>query len=163
MSKSSQNRRQFLKDTGKAGIALATAPIMGSWNFSTTEFQQQALPYAYNALEPFIDALTMEIHYTKHAATYAKNLADAAIQCWNAIQIKDIAAFGTAFLASFHAQIAMFPNMVDETITPIINKYASKSFGYKLSGAGGGGYLILVANEAIENAIRIKIRRKDRM
>ena len=93
----------------------------------------------------------------------AKNLADAAIQCWNAIQIKDIAAFGTAFLASFHAQIAMFPNMVDETITPIINKYASKSFGYKLSGAGGGGYLILVANEAIENAIRIKIRRKDRM
>jgi cytidyltransferase-like protein len=93
----------------------------------------------------------------------AKNLADAAIQCWNAIQIKDVAAFGTAFLASFHAQIAMFPNMVDETITPIINKYASKSFGYKLSGAGGGGYLILVANEAIENAIRIKIRRKDRM
>jgi galactokinase/mevalonate kinase-like predicted kinase len=93
----------------------------------------------------------------------AKNLADAAIQCWHAIQIKDVAAFGTAFLASFHAQIAMFPNMVDETITPIINKYASKSFGYKLSGAGGGGYLILVANEAIENAIRIKIRRKDRM
>lgn len=91
----------------------------------------------------------------------AKNLADAAIQCWNAIQIKDIAAFGTAFLASFRAQIAMFPNMVDETITHIINKYASKSFGYKLSGAGGGGYLILVANEAIENAIRIKIRRKN--
>jgi mevalonate kinase len=51
--------------------------------------------------------------------------------------------------------------MVDETIQPIINKYASKSFGYKLSGAGGGGYLILVANEAIENAIRIKIRRKN--
>ena len=77
MSKSSQNRRQFLKNTGKAGIALATAPILSSWNFSSNEFQQQALPYAYNALEPFIDALTMEIHYTKHAATYAKNLADA--------------------------------------------------------------------------------------
>ncbi|MEY4057333.1 MAG: hypothetical protein RLZ50_545, partial [Bacteroidota bacterium] len=91
----------------------------------------------------------------------AKNLADAANQCWDAIQVKDVTAFGTAFLASFHAQIAMFPNMVDETIQPIINKYASKSFGYKLSGAGGGGYLILVANEAIENAIRIKIRRKN--
>jgi Fe-Mn family superoxide dismutase len=77
MSKSSQNRRQFLKNTGKAGIALATAPILSSWNFSSNEFQQQALPYAYNALEPFIDALTMEIHYTKHAATYAKNVADA--------------------------------------------------------------------------------------
>ena len=77
MSNSSQNRRQFLKNTGKAGIALATAPILSSWNFTTTEFQQQALPYAYNALEPFIDAMTMEIHYTKHAATYAKNLAEA--------------------------------------------------------------------------------------
>ena len=78
MSKSSQNRRQFLKNTGKAGIALATAPILSSWNFSSNEFQQQALPYAYNALEPYVDAMTMEIHYTKHAATYTKNLNDAA-------------------------------------------------------------------------------------
>ncbi|MGI9138402.1 MAG: hypothetical protein ACR2IM_05115, partial [Sediminibacterium sp.] len=60
-------------------------------------------------------------------------------------------------------QIAMFPHMPDETITPIINKYASQCFGYKLSGAGGGGYLILIAQEAIENAIRIKIRRKNMM
>ncbi len=77
MSNSSQNRRQFLKNTGKAGIALATAPIISSWSFEVSVFQQMALPYAYNALEPFIDAMTMEIHYTKHAATYAKNLADA--------------------------------------------------------------------------------------
>lgn len=93
----------------------------------------------------------------------AKNLADAANQCWDAIQNKNLPAFGAAFLASFHAQIAMFPNMLDETITPIIDKYASKSFGYKLSGAGGGGYLILIANTAIDNAIRIKIRRKNMM
>jgi hypothetical protein len=30
--------------------------------------------------------------------------------------------------------------MFDETIKPIIDKYASKSIGYKLSGAGGGGW-----------------------
>ena len=93
----------------------------------------------------------------------AKNLADAAIQCWNAILNKDLHAFGTAFLASFHAQIEMFPNMFDETIKPIIDKYASKSIGYKLSGAGGGGYLILIAEKEIENAIQIKIRRKNLM
>ena len=45
--------------------------------FGEISFQQQALPYAYNALEPYIDALTMEIHYTKHAAAYAKNLSEA--------------------------------------------------------------------------------------
>ncbi len=78
-----QNRRQFLSKTGKAGIALATMPLISkivpSKFISNSEYQQQPLPYAYNALEPFIDAMTMEIHYTKHAATYAKNLADACV------------------------------------------------------------------------------------
>jgi Fe-Mn family superoxide dismutase len=37
-------------------------------------YELPALPYAYNALEPVIDALTVEIHYSKHHATYGKNL-----------------------------------------------------------------------------------------
>lgn len=37
-------------------------------------FELPALPYEYNALEPSIDALTVEIHYTKHHAAYLKNL-----------------------------------------------------------------------------------------
>lgn len=41
------------------------------------QFVQKPLPYAYNALEPYIDAQTMEIHYSKHHATYVKNLNDA--------------------------------------------------------------------------------------
>jgi Fe-Mn family superoxide dismutase len=40
-------------------------------------FELPALPYAFNALEPSIDALTVEIHYTKHHATYLKNLNGA--------------------------------------------------------------------------------------
>jgi Fe-Mn family superoxide dismutase len=36
-----------------------------------------ALPYAYNALEPHIDARTMEIHHTKHHAGYVNNLNNA--------------------------------------------------------------------------------------
>lgn len=56
------------------------------WNkaFSKlTEFQlngqskQLPLPYAYNALEPTVDAKTMEIHYSKHHAAYTKNMNDA--------------------------------------------------------------------------------------
>jgi superoxide dismutase, Fe-Mn family len=38
-----------------------------------------ALPYAYDALEPHIDAQTMEIHYTKHHQTYINNL-NAAVE-----------------------------------------------------------------------------------
>lgn len=42
-------------------------------------FQQTPLSYAFNALEPNIDAMTMELHYTKHAAAYTKNLNEAAV------------------------------------------------------------------------------------
>jgi Fe-Mn family superoxide dismutase len=37
------------------------------------------LPYAYNALEPYIDETTMHIHHDKHHATYVKNLNDALV------------------------------------------------------------------------------------
>ncbi|MBN7773502.1 superoxide dismutase [Clostridium aminobutyricum] len=41
-------------------------------------FEQVKLTYSFDALEPHIDALTMETHYTKHHATYTKNLNDVA-------------------------------------------------------------------------------------
>ncbi|TAF44999.1 MAG: cytidyltransferase [Sphingobacteriales bacterium] len=92
----------------------------------------------------------------------AKALSLAADNCWDAIINKDIKAFGAAFTASFEAQIAMFPNMVYQDIFDLIDTYKSQALGWKLSGAGGGGYLILVAEKPIANAIKIKIRRKDR-
>ncbi|MDU4960495.1 MAG: superoxide dismutase [Sporomusaceae bacterium] len=41
-------------------------------------FEQIKLAYSFDALEPHIDALTMETHYGKHHAAYTKNLNDAA-------------------------------------------------------------------------------------
>ncbi|MCD6544252.1 MAG: superoxide dismutase [Flavobacteriaceae bacterium] len=40
-------------------------------------FQLPKLPYAYNALEPYVDTQTMEIHHTKHHAGYTNNLNNA--------------------------------------------------------------------------------------
>jgi Fe-Mn family superoxide dismutase len=83
------SRREFLKTTGKAGLAagisLTVLPAMagefritgGLAGAEEIPYEQQPLPYAYNALESAIDAMTMEIHYSKHASGYAKNLADA--------------------------------------------------------------------------------------
>lgn len=41
------------------------------------KYEQPKLPYAYDALEPVIDATTMEVHYSKHHATYVAKLNDA--------------------------------------------------------------------------------------
>ena len=82
MSTHNSGRRRFIKTTGTgvaAGIALTVLP---SWTgvastAGASPFTQQPLPYDYKGLEPVIDAMTMEIHYSKHAAAYAKNLAEA--------------------------------------------------------------------------------------
>jgi Fe-Mn family superoxide dismutase len=81
------SRRKFLVDTAKTGLGLyigsgllascaSMAKVPGSTY--TTGFQQQPLPYSYSALSEAIDAATMELHYSKHAASYATNLNDAA-------------------------------------------------------------------------------------
>lgn len=44
---------------------------------ASAQFTQKALPYDYTALEPFVDAQTMEIHYSKHHAGYVKKLNSA--------------------------------------------------------------------------------------
>ena len=89
MNKHSKNgRRDFLKTTGKAGLAAGLSftilPALAKeypggikYYGEDIPYTQQPLPYTYADLEPSIDAMTMEIHYTKHAAAYAKNLADA--------------------------------------------------------------------------------------
>lgn len=58
-------------------LKIAAASLLISAQFVSAQFKQTPLPYAYNALEGSIDAETMEIHYTKHAAGYVSNLNKA--------------------------------------------------------------------------------------
>ena len=89
----------------------------------------------------------------------ARALAEAAENCWQAILARDIERFGHFFRASFEAQVAMFPQMIHDEITQLIEEYRDTALGWKLSGAGGGGYLILVSDKPVENAVRVVVRR----
>ena len=89
----------------------------------------------------------------------AKRLSDATENCWKALQQQDAAAAGKAMTDSFEAQISMFPNMVSPDILAQIEVYKKDVLGWKVSGAGGGGYLIFFSEFPIENAIQIRIRR----
>ncbi|WP_455497006.1 adenylyltransferase/cytidyltransferase family protein [Coprobacter sp.] len=92
-------------------------------------------------------------------AASAKMLSDAAHDCWQAILRKDLQDFGAQVKSSFKAQIAMFPNMVNDDIMAQIEEYKNSVLGWKLSGAGGGGYLIFISEKPVEHGLQIRIRR----
>lgn len=93
-------------------------------------------------------------------------LAAAAEQCWNAIMRMDLNAFGEAYKASFNAQTALFPAMIQGSVQNYIDEYKNQVLAWKMPGAGGGGYLACIVNDAAtfcnehQQAIRISIRRK---
>jgi galactokinase/mevalonate kinase-like predicted kinase len=62
--------------------------------------------------------------------------------------------------ASFEAQVGLFPAMRNRTVQKTIREYAGRAHGWKLSGAGGGGYLVLVADRELPGLLRLKIRRR---
>lgn len=96
-----------------------------------------------------------------------KALAKAAEDCWDAIMRTDLQAFASAYKASFNAQIAMFPAMIQPGVQEYIDRYSALDdvLAWKMPGAGGGGYLALVLSDAKtfcqahEEAIPLTIRR----
>ena len=90
----------------------------------------------------------------------AKALADAAENHWHAIMSQDLSRFGRTMREGFEAQVAMFPNMMNDRVKALIDEYCDRALGWKLSGAGGGGYLVLVSEKPISGAIRVIARRE---
>jgi hypothetical protein len=90
-----------------------------------------------------------------------KSLSASSDLVWDAIKNKDLKKFANGFLKSFNAQTKMFPAMVNPRVNTEIAKYKNKALAWKLAGAGGGGYLILVSEKPIVGTMRINIRRKE--
>jgi cytidyltransferase-like protein len=94
-----------------------------------------------------------------------KALAAAADACWEAIMAMDLERFAAAYKASFEAQVAMFPAMIQGSVQAYIDRYSVMDgvLAWKMPGAGGGGYLALVCRDRASfpaGAIELKIRRK---
>ena len=93
---------------------------------------------------------------------HVEALTRAADSCWDAIMHRDLTAFADYYRASFEAQVAMFPGMLQPGVQEYIDLYSSADgvLAWKMPGAGGGGYLALVCERPLEDSIRLSIRRK---
>lgn len=76
-------------------------------------------------------------------------LASAASDCWDAILARDLSGFARAYRASFDAQVAMFPGMIQGSVQSYIDRWSQADgvLAWKMPGAGGGGYLAMVVND----------------
>ncbi len=86
-------RREAIKAVALTAGALAAAPsflrgaaAVSSASTSVYPFKVPELGYPYDALEPYIDAQTMQIHHDKHNAAYVENLNKALAQAPESVQ-----------------------------------------------------------------------------
>jgi Fe-Mn family superoxide dismutase len=127
------NRRDFIKTTALlSGMALvdpiqtfafSPKPTMFEIKAVNGKYELPALGYAYNALEPFIDAKTMEIHHTKHHQAYINKLNEALEK---EPQLKQIP------LEALLKMIQSLPDSVKNTIRNHGGGYYNHSFFWTL-------------------------------
>ena len=119
----------------------------------TLEFVEQhiyllALPLRKSGYTPFVG--------TNISREGAKRLAEATERMWDAVKRRDAKAWGEATTEGFHAQLAMFPSMLSQEMTDTIETIKGTACGWKITGAGGGGYLVVISEKPIKNTIQIR-------
>jgi len=88
------------------------------------------LPYAFDALEPHLDARTMEIHHDKHHATYVNNL-NAALEGHPKLQTKSV--------EELLADLSSVPEAIRTAVRNHGGGHANHTLYWKVMGSGGGG------------------------
>jgi Fe-Mn family superoxide dismutase len=94
-------------------------------------FELPKLPYANNALEPHIDAKTMEIHHDKHHAAYVNNANNA---------LKDQPALANLDVNTLIADLSKVPENIRGAVRNNAGGHSNHSFFWTIMGPGKGGH-----------------------
>ncbi len=106
-------------------------------------FELKPLPYAYDALEPYIDATTMQIHHDKHHAAYVNNL-NAAIEKYSDLQSKSVEELVTS--------LDQVPEDVRAAVRNNAGGHVNHTMFWEIMGGNGNGAPTGAISEAINNA-----------
>lgn len=110
------------------------------------KFELAPLPYAYNALEPYIDAATMEIHHSKHHQAYVNNL-NAALEA-NKVE--------TNSLESLFSEISNYPAALRNNGGGVYNHNLFWSVMKPNGGGNPEGQLLDAINSAFTSLDELK-------
>ncbi|WP_019123835.1 superoxide dismutase [Brevibacillus massiliensis] len=106
-------------------------------------YQLPALPYAFNALEPHFDALTMEIHHDRHHATYVNNL-NAALEGHADLQSKSV--------EELISNLDAVPEAIRTAVRNNGGGHANHSMFWEILSPNGGGAPTGALADAINSA-----------
>jgi Fe-Mn family superoxide dismutase len=120
-------RTQFLKFMG-AGLLLSS--FRSRQINENTGYTLPALPYAFDALEPHIDKLTMEIHHDKHLQAYVTNLNNA---------IKDKPELEAKTIEELITDLASIPDAIRAAVRNNGGGHWNHTFFWKILAPNAGG------------------------
>jgi superoxide dismutase, Fe-Mn family len=123
----SLTRRKFL--AGSAAVAAVALARDAYAQAALGPFQLPPLGYPFNALEPHIDARTMEIHHDRHHAAYVANLNNA---------VKDHSNIASMPLQDILAKLAEMPEAVRTALRNNGGGHANHTMFWQIMGPGGG-------------------------
>jgi superoxide dismutase, Fe-Mn family len=123
----SLTRRKFL--AGSAAVAAIALARDAYAQAAPGPFQLPPLGYPFNALEPHIDARTMEIHHDRHHAAYVANLNNA---------VKDHSNIASMPLQDILAKLAEMPEAVRTALRNNGGGHANHTMFWQIMGPGGG-------------------------
>lgn len=137
------NRRQVLSALGAGVATLALGPRFLHAQAAPAGFTLPKLPYPVNALEPNIDAQTMEIHHDRHHAAYVANLNAA---------LKDQPDLLKMPIDQLMRNIDKVPQMIRQAVINNGGGHANHSLFWEIMGPGAGGQPSGPVAKAIDDA-----------
>lgn len=123
-------RRQALKTTALVATASAVVPAAFAQPAAATPFTLPPLPYAFDALEPHIDARTMEIHHDRHHKAYVDNLNKAS---------SEHLSLATRTLENLLANLQSVPEKIRTAVRNNAGGHYNHSLFWQMMKKDGGG------------------------